>query len=62
MVKQEVAEISSEAGTKYRAYVLAEISSSALNSTAMLQIKTEEEMYTRFRASQAFQELEAATQ
>ncbi|MAE70467.1 MAG: hypothetical protein CME06_08375 [Gemmatimonadetes bacterium] len=62
VVKQEVAEISSEAGTKYRAYVLAEISSSALNSTAMQRIKTEEEMYTRFRASQAFQELESATQ
>ena len=62
VVKQEVDEISSDAGTKYRAYVLAEISSSSLNASAIAHIKTEEEMYTRFRASQAFQELEAATQ
>ena len=60
VVRQEVREQSTDRGTKYRAFVLVEISSSALNDAAVQRLRTEEEMYTRFRASQAFQELEAA--
>ncbi len=60
VVKQEVEEIHSELGTRYRAFVLAEIPASAVSASAVQEIRTEEEMYTRFRASQAFQELEAA--
>lgn len=42
----------------YRAYVLMELPIGQLNSALMQKIKDNKNMYTRFRESQAFQELE----
>ena len=41
----------------YRAYVLMELPLGAANMALMQQIKNNQNMYTRFRASQAFEEL-----
>lgn len=45
-------------GNLYRAYVLMEYPVGAANRQLMEQMKEREEMYTRFRQSQSFQELE----
>lgn len=46
-------------GTKsFRAYVLMELPIGSMNSALVEKIKDNKNMYTRFRASQAFQELE----
>jgi len=43
----------------YRAYVLMELSVGEMNAAFMDKVKKDENMYTRFRESQAFKELEA---
>jgi len=45
-------------GPLYRAYVLMELPIGAANSAMLGKIKANQKMYTRFRASQAFNELE----
>lgn len=45
-------------GTNWRAYVLMEYPLGAANQMILQQIKQNEEMYTRFRATQTFEELE----
>ena len=45
-------------GTGYRAYVLMELPIGAANEALLAKIKENKRMYTRFRASQAFDELE----
>ncbi|MCL4510558.1 MAG: hypothetical protein M1470_05755 [Bacteroidetes bacterium] len=45
-------------GDIWRAYVLVEYPIGAANEALMQQIKNNNQMYTRFRASQAFQELQ----
>ena len=45
-------------GMIFRAYVLIEMPIDAANTTLMDAIKKRENMYTRFQASQGFQELE----
>lgn len=45
-------------GNLWRAYVMVEYPIGAANQALMEQIKKNQEMYTRFRASEAFQELE----
>lgn len=45
-------------GTLWRAYVLVEYPIGAANEALMRQIKNNNQMYTRFRASQAFKELQ----
>lgn len=50
-------------GTKsFRAYVLTELPIGAMNSALVDKVKENQNMYTRFRASQAFQELEEESQ
>lgn len=44
-------------GTVYRAYVLMEMPIGAANAAMMAKIKATKNMYTRFRATQAFDEL-----
>ncbi len=45
-------------GDGWRVYVLVEYPIGAANAALMQQIKSNEQMYTRFRASQAFKELD----
>lgn len=45
-------------GNLWRTYVLVEYPIGAANKALMQQIKNNEQMYTRFRGSQAFEELE----
>ncbi len=45
-------------GTLYRVYVLMEFPIGAANAEMLAKIKENERMYTRFRASEAFKELE----
>ena len=45
-------------GTNWRAYVLMEYPLGAANQMILQQIKQNEQMYTRFRATQTFEELE----
>ncbi len=45
-------------GDLWRAYVLVEYPIGAANEALMQQIKNNNQMYTRFRASQAFKELQ----
>lgn len=45
-------------GSLWRAYVLVEYPIGAANQALMQQIKNNNQMYTRFRASQAFKELQ----
>lgn len=45
-------------GTLYRAYVLMELPIGAANQALLSKIKENKRMYTRFRASQGFDELE----
>ena len=45
-------------GMIYRAYVLMEMPIGATNTARLDAVKKQEHMYTRFRASQGFQELE----
>lgn len=45
-------------GNLWRAYVLVEYPIGAANAALMQQIKSNNQMYTRFRASQAFKELQ----
>lgn len=45
-------------GNLWRAYVLVEYPIGATNEALMQEIKSNNEMYTRFRASQAFKELQ----
>lgn len=47
-----------KSGSNWRAYVLLEYPLGAANQMILQQIKQNEEMYTRFRATQTFQELE----
>lgn len=49
-------------GDMYRAYVLVEYPIGAANEALMQQIKKNNEMYTRFRASQAFKDLDSEVQ
>lgn len=49
-------------GDMYRAYVLVEYPIGAANEALMQQIKKNNEMYTRFRASQAFKDLDTEVQ
>jgi len=52
----------SKEGGMFRAYVLIEYPVGAVNAALVDQIKKNEQMYTRFRASQAFDELEKETE
>jgi hypothetical protein len=45
-------------GNNWRAYVLVEYSVGAASEALMQQIKNNEQMYTRFRATQGFKELD----
>jgi len=45
-------------GTLYRVYVLMELPIGAANAEMLAKIKENERMYTRYRASEAFKELE----
>lgn len=58
-VKEQVHE---RDGNIWRAYVLMEYPIGAANQQFMNQVREREEMYTRFRQSQSFQELERAVQ
>jgi hypothetical protein len=49
-------------GDLYRSYVLVEYPVGAANEALMQQIKKNNEMYTRFRASQAFKDLDSEVQ
>jgi len=49
-------------GDLYRSYVLIEYPIGAANEALMQQIKKNNEMYTRFRASQAFKDLDGEVQ
>lgn len=49
-------------GQNWRAYVLVAYPIGAANSALMEQIKKNEEMYTRFRSSQTFEELDKEVQ
>jgi hypothetical protein len=49
-------------GEMYRAYVLVEYPIGAANEALMQQIKKNNELYTRFRSSQAFKDLDAEVQ
>ena len=49
-------------GDLYRSYVLIEYPIGAANEALMQQIKKNNEMYTRFRASQAFKDLDTEVQ
>lgn len=52
----------SREGDMWRAYVLLEYPIGAANLQFMEQVREREEMYTRFRQSQSFQELEKAVE
>ena len=54
MIKKEVSE---EDGI-YDSYVLVQYPIGAASEALMQQLKKKEELYTRFRASQAFEELD----
>jgi hypothetical protein len=58
MIKQERI----KDGTMWRAYVLADYPIGEANKAMLDAIKKSQEMYTRFRASQAFQELDSEVQ
>jgi hypothetical protein len=49
-------------GSNWRAYVLVEYAVGAANEALMQQIKNNEQMYTRFRASQTYKELDDEVQ
>jgi hypothetical protein len=49
-------------GDVYRAFVLMELPLGEMSKRLMEQIKTQEQLYTRFRASEAFKELDAEVQ
>jgi hypothetical protein len=49
-------------GDMYRAYVLVEYPIGAANEALMQQIKQNNELYTRFRSSQAFKDLDGEVQ
>jgi hypothetical protein len=49
-------------GGKYRAYIMVKMAVGATSEALLNKLKKEEQMYTRFRASQVFQELEDETQ
>lgn len=49
-------------GPIYRAYVLMEMPIGPANAMLMQKIKQNQQMYTRFRATQAFQDLDAEVQ
>jgi len=46
-------------GNLYNVYVLAELSLGQMQAATLDKVKAQKDMYTRFRASQGFQELEA---
>jgi hypothetical protein len=54
-------EVKPEGGV-YRAYVLMELPTGEAAKRLMEQVKANEQMYTRFRASEAFKELDAEVQ
>lgn len=54
IIKKEIV----EDGDNFRAYVLIQYPIGATSEALMQQIKNKEELYTRYRASQAFKELE----
>lgn len=56
-VKVKQQEVKKE-GNQFRAYVLMEMPFGAAAEELLNQMKKQQEMYTRFRATQAFQELE----
>jgi hypothetical protein len=56
VLKQDV---KPESANVYRAYVLLELNIGEMNSGALAKIKDNENLYTRFRASEGFKELEA---
>jgi len=45
-------------GTSYRVYVLMELDKGAMKSALMDKVKADDALYTRFRASQAFSDLD----
>ncbi|MEX2088722.1 MAG: hypothetical protein WEB62_03085, partial [Bacteroidota bacterium] len=49
-------------GNNWRAYVLVEYPIGAANQALMQQLKNNEQMYTRFRASQVYKELDDEVQ
>jgi len=52
-------DVKQEDSMTYRGYVLMEMPIGLANTTLVKKIKSDKKMYTRFRASQAFSELEA---
>ena len=49
-------------GRAYRAYVLMELPTGEAAKRLMEQVKANEQMYTRFRSTEAFKELDAEVQ
>jgi hypothetical protein len=49
-------------GAMYRAYVMMELPIGAANETLMQEIKKNKELYTRFRATEAYKELDSEVQ
>lgn len=49
-------------GAMYRAYVMMELPIGAANETLLQEIKKNKELYTRFRASEAYKELDTEIQ
>lgn len=49
-------------GSMWRAYVMMELPIGAANEALLAEIKKSKELYTRFRASEAFKELDAEVQ
>lgn len=45
----------------YRGFVMVELSRASVDAQAVTAIRTEDELYTRFRATEAYKELESAT-
>ena len=59
LVKQEMRESAKDDGGKiYQAFVLLEMGIGEANSTLMSKVKANNRLYTQFRASKGFQELE----
>lgn len=59
LVKQEMRESAKDDGGKlYQAFVLLEMGIGEANSTLMAKVKANKRLYTQFRASKGFQELE----
>ena len=58
--KPDGSDADEERDVYYHAYVMVELSRDRVNEAALSALRSEEELYTRFRAAQSFEELERA--